>query len=236
MRAFQESGGILDGILAVTHPELYETSQNLLAKIWRESAVSRPVLSIWPSCFTSLNIVVNRSTPGHRDKRRSPGALDLLLTLGTYGKKAVLELQGLGISLPYDAGSVALIMAKFLVHGEPEVRGDRLSYAFYMDADLYPRFKIPMPGMATASICGDAEDGVHARVQDTLTGQAEGRSNGFAKHAVSLSAAGPASDRFAAARDRDEGAAEGGAAACSAVSEVPARSIEEEEDVDMGDA
>ena len=81
MRAFQETGGMLDGILAVTHPELYRTSQDLMIKVWHESAVSRPIISIWPSCFTSLDIVVNRSTPGHRDKRRIPGAFDLSVLL-----------------------------------------------------------------------------------------------------------------------------------------------------------
>ena len=176
MRAFQETGGILDGNLAITHPDLYHASQDLMARIWREHAVSRPILAIWPSCFTSLEVIVNRATPGHRDKKGKPGWFDVLLTLGTYGKKAVLELRGLGISLPYNSGSIVPIASKLLVHGAAEVRGDRICYAFYMNGDLYTRFKSPIAGMATVAIDEVGEDADDDWTKGGSSGQPEGMS------------------------------------------------------------
>ena len=90
--AFEESGGLLDGILAVTHPELYESSQVLMDKIIRHHDQSRAVMPLWPSCFTAVDVIVNRSCPRHRDLTGAPGWHDILLTFGTYHEKAILEL------------------------------------------------------------------------------------------------------------------------------------------------
>lgn len=192
---------MLDGILAVTHPELYQASQDLMAKIWRNHGVSWPVLSIWPSCFTSLQVIANRSTPGHRDNNAHPGWLDMLLTLGMYGKRAVLELRGLGISLPYAAGSIVPITAQLLLHAVPEVRGDRICYAFSMHSDLFTRFKVPLVGMASVLISED-EEGVEAGSQGRLSRLAQGISNRLSSVASSVPGGSAASRNHPVAMGR----------------------------------
>ncbi|PIL28433.1 hypothetical protein GSI_08467 [Ganoderma sinense ZZ0214-1] len=144
MAAFEENGGILDGILAMTHPKLYEAAQKATETIWREHSDSRAIMATWPSCFSALQVIINRSTLGHCDCHGAPGWFDLLVTLGTYGKKAVLELHGLGISLPYNAGTIVPLSSKLLLHGVPKVRGERVCYAFYMHSAILGHFNVPV--------------------------------------------------------------------------------------------
>ncbi|PIL26691.1 hypothetical protein GSI_11218 [Ganoderma sinense ZZ0214-1] len=122
MTAFEETGGILDGILAITHPTLHAAAQELMGAIWREHAESRAIMATWPVCFSSLQVIINRATLGHRDRHGEPGWFDLLVTLGTYGKASVLELRGLGISLPYGVGSIVPLASKLLLHGVPKFK------------------------------------------------------------------------------------------------------------------
>ena len=62
---------------------------------------------------------------------------------------AVLEVRNLGISLPYDSGSIVSLSSKLLLHGVPKVAGDRLCYALYFNKAVFESLKIPLPGMAT---------------------------------------------------------------------------------------
>lgn len=139
---------MIDGILAVTHPDLYQSSQVLMEKITRDHDQSRGVMPVWPTCFTSVQIIVNRLSLRHRDISGIPGWFDLLLSLGTYGETAVLELRGLGISLPYDSGTIVPISSKLVMHGVPAVPRDRVCYAFYMSREIFKSFKVPAAGMA----------------------------------------------------------------------------------------
>ena len=150
MVAFEESGGLLDGILAVTHPDLYRSAQELMAKLSTDHAPSNHLMQAWPSCFTAVQVISNRLSPWHRDLSSMPGWYDLLLTLGSYGETAVLELPSLGVAVPYDSGSGVLITSKLLLHGVPRVPMDRICYAFYMRRAVFEWFEVPLAGMATA--------------------------------------------------------------------------------------
>lgn len=145
-----ETGGLLDGILAVTHPQLYAVSQALVDAIRvdpRCPAASQGMAN-WPTSFNSVQVIVNRQSLLHRDKNTSPGWVDLLLTLGTYGQQAVLELHNLGVSLPYDTGTIAVICSRIIRHGVPEVDGDRICLAYYMVETVHKWFGIPAVGFA----------------------------------------------------------------------------------------
>ena len=151
MVEFEESGGLLDGILAVEHPELYAAAQDLMAKLSTAHAPSMFLMQTWPTSFTSVQVISNRQTPWHRDLSSKPGWLDLLLSLGSYGQDAVLEVRTLGISLPYDSGTVASLTSKLLLHGVPKVGRDRLCYALYLNKTIFESLNVPLPGMATSS-------------------------------------------------------------------------------------
>lgn len=146
MVAFEESGGLIDGILAVIHPELYSSAQELMTKLCTAHPPSIVLMQSWPSCFTSIEVIANHQTPWHRDLSSLPGWFDFLLSLSSYGENAILELPSLSISLPYDSGSVVPIMTKLLLHGVPRVAGDRLCYAFYLKKAVFESFQMPLVG------------------------------------------------------------------------------------------
>ena len=150
MSDMDESGSLLDGILAVTHPELYAISQTWVDRILAEKRCSAATegMRSWPTSFNSVQVIVNRLSRLHRDKNTCPGWSDLLATLGTYGEQAVLELNNLGVSVPYDSGTVAVICSRIIRHGVPKVEGDRVCYAWYMVQNVHTWFEMPEPGFA----------------------------------------------------------------------------------------
>nr|VWP01791.1 Cytochrome P450 monooxygenase AKT7 (EC (AK-toxin biosynthesis protein 7) [Ganoderma boninense] len=158
MAAFEENGGILDGVLAITHPELYDSAQAVMKTIWREHAT----------------VIINRSTLGHRDCHGAPGWYDLLVTLGNYGKTAVLELRGLGISIPYDAGSIVPLSSKLLVHGVPKVRGERICYAFYMHSTVMHRFHIAVDSVTYSELPRSRDEVPEVLDANTIAGRLRG--------------------------------------------------------------
>ena len=93
MREFQLVGGLLDGILAVVHPQLYQAALALTEHVYRTYPRSRAVLAQWPSCYSAVQVIVNRETVRHRDMSSGIGWVDILLTLGSYGETAVMELR-----------------------------------------------------------------------------------------------------------------------------------------------
>lgn len=154
MVEFEESGGLLDGILAVAHPELYAAAQDLMTKLSTVHAPSTFLMHTWPSSFTSIQVIANRQTPLHRDMSSKPGWLDLLLSLGNYGQDVILEVRSLGISLLYRSGSIVPLSSKLLLHGIPRVHLDRVCYALYLNKAVFESLKILLPGMATIGFPG----------------------------------------------------------------------------------
>ena len=150
MVAFEESGGLVDGILAVISPELYASAQELMVKLCTAHPPSIFLMQAWPSCFTSIEVISNRQTPWHCDLSSMPGWPDVLLSLGSYGENAILAVPTLGISLPYDSGSVVPMTTKLLLHGAPRVVGDRVCYAFYLKRAVFESLEVPLVTMASS--------------------------------------------------------------------------------------
>ena len=136
MAEMQETGGILDGILAVTHPELYEAGRALMQQLYTDNAHARALVNAWPSVYHAVHVIVNRETLQHRDKNGLAGWFDLLLTVGTYGEEAVLSMRTFGVSVPYDSGSIVMIPSRTVLHGVPPVSPDRVCLAWLMKADV----------------------------------------------------------------------------------------------------
>ena len=159
MRDFETARGLLDSILTVTHLELYRESQAVAEKVFRDYGTCRSLISQWPSCYSSVQVIVNRATPIHRDPSGRAGWLELLLTLGTYGDTVLLQLRNLGVSVPYSPGSVVLLCCRQILHGVPPVSfGERICYAFYMNKHLFKRAEVPLPGPNILSSSLDDDD------------------------------------------------------------------------------
>lgn len=94
----------LDKILSMTHPALYHAASIAHAQL-AEDPTTQIYMSEWPSLFTGVSPVTNRTSPRHRDHFGSIKWYDQLVTLGTY-KSATLKLDELGASFAYCPGTI----------------------------------------------------------------------------------------------------------------------------------
>ena len=155
----QEVGGVLDGILAVAHPEQYAAAREVFQQLYRgpDDSQHRKIADEWPSVLHAVHIISNRETIYHRDTNGRPEWYDLLSTVGSYGEQAVLSMRTLGVSVPYDSGSVVLLCSRLVMHGVPEVAPDRVCYAWLMREDVVSALGIQAPGWAQGGM-GAAKD------------------------------------------------------------------------------
>lgn len=141
---------LLGGVLSVIHPELYNIAREAMIKLssgpesggpWvpcEEVPRLHDVLSTWGHPWTALSVMVNRSTPFHRDVNGRNSWMDLLVTVGDY-KLGRLELPGLGVRLVYDPWTVVGLLGKVVRHGAGEVDGERACIAYYMRNGVHER-------------------------------------------------------------------------------------------------
>lgn len=146
MHDMQETGGLLDGILAVTHPALYQMAHGFLPRLAARVPELQDPISQWPSVFNAAQIVVNRMSLYHQDISGLEGWLDLLLTIGTYSEAGVMVFRNLGVTIPYDTGSIVLLATRTVTHGVPAVPPDRISLAFFMTYAVYRWLGEHVPG------------------------------------------------------------------------------------------
>ncbi len=130
-----ETGAILDGILSIVHPALYDSAVEFQGTNPAE----------WPTCYHGVEVIANREALFHRHVNGRPGWLDMLCTVGEYKEDAVLALRSLGASVPYDPGSIVLLDGSLVVHGVPHVEGDRLAYVWVMSRHVLAQHDAP-PG------------------------------------------------------------------------------------------
>ena len=145
-----ESSALLDALLYVTHPELWCAGFELIRHIKSDEGTTGilPGVAAWPSVYSAVQIIVNRSTPYHRDTNAQPTWFDMLLSLGNYGERGVMSFRNLGLCVPYDSGSAVMLSSQLVVHGVPDVREDRICLAFIMQDLVFRHFRRQIPGWA----------------------------------------------------------------------------------------
>ncbi len=146
MAAMVETAGLLDGILAVAHPDLYLAAIAVQRKLSEKVADIRERIIKWPTVYNAIQVLVNRQTVHHRDTATRPGWLDMCLTLGSYGETAVMSFRNLGVCVPYDTGSIALVASRVVIHAVPKVPADRVAYAFFMSDAVHEWVGVEDPG------------------------------------------------------------------------------------------
>ena len=149
MANLDETGAILDAILSIVHPALFRMACEVLDKCRKEEDRFADAVRLWPTCFNALHLIVNRETPFHRDTSARPGWLDLLISLGSYGKTGIMGLRNLGVSVAYGTGSIVMLTSRVVMHGVPPAPADRLCLAWYMKDIIYHRMGVPDPGWST---------------------------------------------------------------------------------------
>ncbi|TFK80112.1 hypothetical protein K466DRAFT_504442, partial [Polyporus arcularius HHB13444] len=146
MAAWAESGGLLDGILAVTHPALYQAALEAQLRVsWRVPSLREQIAS-WPSAFTCVQLLINRLTIHHRDTTGRPGWFDMLLSIGTYGEKGIMQFRNLGAAVPNESGSVVMVASSVVIHAVPQVPPDRLCYALFIQDAVHEWARVEDPG------------------------------------------------------------------------------------------
>lgn len=151
MQELHEAGCLLDGILAVTHPEMYEAGRRVMRALYTKDAQQREMADMWPSVYHAVQVIANRETLFHRDVNALPPWYDLLLSVGNYGKTAVFSMRTLGVCTPYDSGSVVMICSRIIVHGVGAVPPDRICYAWLMRDAVLDYFGVASPGWSKLS-------------------------------------------------------------------------------------
>ena len=132
-----ESNSVLSAILAVIHPTLHKSGRETFDWL-RKCAEIQPedVLRRWTSVFNGVAVIVNRTTPAHRDSNTRKQWYDLLVTLGRY-RNCNLNLLGAGISLEYGPGTVVGLLGATLEHEVPRFEGERVCYAYFMRDNVH---------------------------------------------------------------------------------------------------
>jgi len=102
----------------------------------------------WPSVFNGSQLIVNRTTPAHRDGGGCPTYYDLLVSAGNH-QRAILSLPELGIGLSYLPGDVVALSGKVLLHQVDGwsglSSGERVCITHYMKDRVHERLLVRRP-------------------------------------------------------------------------------------------
>lgn len=145
-----------NAITAAVAPDLFAAGANTISKVNEvqgliKSARVCQALSQWPSVFSGLEIIANRTTPSHRDAGGAPSHFDLLVSLGR-NHEAKLTLPDVQAELDYFPGTMVFISGKVLEHSVgPWINGERLVIAHFMKDKVHNRLGVPRPAFPTQS-------------------------------------------------------------------------------------
>ncbi|KAM6489179.1 hypothetical protein JOM56_015349, partial [Amanita muscaria] len=89
----------------------------------------------WPSVYTAMDLIVNRSTPAHLDAGGALSFYDLLLSLGD-DNGAMFCLNDIDTQLDYSPGSAVFFTGSVLKHSVSDwTGGERVAIAHYSKDD-----------------------------------------------------------------------------------------------------
>ncbi|KIM64054.1 hypothetical protein SCLCIDRAFT_45585, partial [Scleroderma citrinum Foug A] len=131
---------ILSGVLSTIHPSLYNAGHLAMERLTEWATGNDPsmaaALSHWSTVFTNISLIVNQSTPFHRDPHSWSDWYDMLVSVSEYDDCA-LHIPTLGIKVLYTPGTVMAFSGQLLQHGVNEVDGARCCLAYYMRDNIH---------------------------------------------------------------------------------------------------
>ena len=145
-----ESAALVSAILAVVHPDLFDTGMEAINRLGHggynigEDPDRADVLSVWPSAFNGMSAIINRDTPSHRDTNSRAEWYDILVTIGRY-QNLFLDFPGLNLKLKYEGGTVVAFSGRLLLHRVEGCKEERICLAMYMRDNLHHRLGLPAP-------------------------------------------------------------------------------------------
>lgn len=136
---------IVNAINSLIAPELYRAAQSTLQSLMLLPEPIPSSVRTWPSIASGMAVVVNRSTPPHKDKNGMNSCYDLLMTAGEY-TSCHLELEEINIKLEYLPRGIVAICGKVFKHGVNEWSGgDRICLAHYFRKNVFYRMNTKVP-------------------------------------------------------------------------------------------
>lgn len=148
MSSIQNAEILCNSVVAITAPDMYDVGVSSIQEIRQDQNLYSFNQSDcrWPSIFNAAQVIVNRTTPPHRDNRGYNTAYDLLLSLGTHSD-ARLVIPELGSQISYKPGTMVELCGKILIHGVNQwIGGERICVAHFMRDNVQNRHGIPRPG------------------------------------------------------------------------------------------
>ncbi|KAG0703425.1 hypothetical protein DFH29DRAFT_874531 [Suillus ampliporus] len=150
LAALSATESFWNAITAVSAPDLFEAGTLAITRVIQElQGSASPPICHWPSIFSGLEIIANRTTLSHRDPGGAPSLFDLLISLGS-GHEAKLMLADVGAELNYCPGTMVFISGKVLQHSiGPWGPGERLVIAHFMKDKIHSRVRVSRPPFPT---------------------------------------------------------------------------------------
>ena len=102
-------------------------------------------VKLWPSFFSGIEVISNRTTPCHRDIGSAPPDYDFLVSAGNH-TEAWFHLPDLMAKLLYKPGTVTAISGKVLRHAVYSWEGgERICIAHFTRDLIHNRLGLPRP-------------------------------------------------------------------------------------------
>ena len=140
---------IISGVLYIIHPSQYTMGRQIHAQLLSKDLCKETVES-WPSVFTALSVITNRSTPYHRDDQGNWSWYDMLTSIGPYDV-APLYVSPFRFRIDNVPGSLCAFSGMGLRHGVRECDRPRISFAWYMRENVRVGAGIPSASWMTQS-------------------------------------------------------------------------------------
>ena len=138
---------ICNAITSVISPALYSAGISAVHELQHGSVLSNHhgVVNHWTSAWSGFSLIVNRTTPLHRDWGAAAPFYDLLVSAGTH-TECSLHLPDIGARFRYCPGTAIAISGRVLRHEVSDwCGGERICCAHFMKDAVHERLGQPRP-------------------------------------------------------------------------------------------
>jgi len=138
---------ICNAITALVAPEQYDAGMaaTQLIKSGQHLYETHQSIYHWNSVWSGCSVIVNRSTPIHRDAGAAPTDYDFLSSSGTH-KRCVLDVYELGARLWYPPGTGVVQLGRIFRHGVRKWDGgERICCALFVKDAVHDRLEQRRP-------------------------------------------------------------------------------------------
>ncbi|EAU89594.2 hypothetical protein CC1G_02483 [Coprinopsis cinerea okayama7 len=148
------ASALIGAILSQINEPLFEAGIKVLtelhsnSKLTKDHATVSTIIEMWFSPFSSLSLIINRETPTHRDTSGPICGMDLLVTGGNYSNGVFLT-PTLNRRWTYNPGCVIVLLGKAVLHGVPQVNGERYCLAYFWREGLFDAAGVQFPFPST---------------------------------------------------------------------------------------